>query len=171
MATSIGRERRSSAHGQALLEFALVLPLLFLLIVNVVNFGGMFYAFITVANAARTGAQYYSIGGAMVGSPGQPDASQVSALVAQDLASLPNAAGAQVKVCTLLAGASAPTCVGTGAGSPPADNESSPYTTLSVDVRYTYTPFIPLWEFPALGIHATLPPTTIHRQSVMRALN
>jgi len=42
--------------GQALIEFILVLPILFLLILNLVNFGGFFYAWITVANAARAGA-------------------------------------------------------------------------------------------------------------------
>jgi hypothetical protein len=29
---------------------------------------------------------------------------------------------------------------------------------------------VPLWDFPALGIHATLPATTIHRRASMRAL-
>ena len=49
--------RRQSCSGQALIEFSLVLPLLLLLIVNVVNFGGLLYAWVTVSNAARTGAQ------------------------------------------------------------------------------------------------------------------
>ena len=49
---------KRSAGGQALVESALVLPLLFLLVINVVNFGGMLYAWITVSNAARTGADY-----------------------------------------------------------------------------------------------------------------
>ncbi len=40
---------RSRGAGQSLVEFALVLPLLFLLIVNAINFGGFFYAWITVA--------------------------------------------------------------------------------------------------------------------------
>ena len=45
-------------------------PLLFLLIVNVVNFGGMMYAWIAVSNAARTGAELHATwGGATIGSP------------------------------------------------------------------------------------------------------
>jgi Flp pilus assembly protein TadG len=162
-------DAKRGSEGQALLEFALVLPLLFLLIVNVINFAGMLYAFITVANAARTGAQYYATGGATIGGPAQPAPAVVQSLVLQDLVSLPNAAAAQVHVCERTAAAT--TCVGPGSGSPPLDTETVPYTTLSVDVRYTYTPFIPLFEFPALKIHATLPPTAIHRQSVMRVLN
>jgi Flp pilus assembly protein TadG len=162
------RARRQ--EGQALIEFALLLPLLFLLIVNVINFGAMLYSFITVANAARAGAQYYCAGGATIGGPAQVDASLVRTLVSQDLAALPNAAAAQVLVCRrTLAGV---TCVGDGTGAPPpTDPETVPYSTLSVDVRYRYEPLIPLFEFPSLGVHATLPPREIHRQSVMRILN
>jgi hypothetical protein len=39
-----------------------------------------------------------------------------------------------------------------------------------VDVTYTYQPLISLWSFPGLGIQATIPSTTIHRQAVMRML-
>src|SRR5689334_16870203 len=52
------KRRRHTSRGQALIELALILPLLLLLIVNVVNFGGLLYAWITVSNAARAGAQY-----------------------------------------------------------------------------------------------------------------
>src|SRR5207247_8711258 len=62
--------RKSAAGGQALIEFALILPLLLVLIVNVVNFGAFFFAWITVANAARSGAQYMCLGGASVVSAG-----------------------------------------------------------------------------------------------------
>ena len=84
--------------GQALIELALVLPLLFLLIVNVVNFGGFFYAWITVSNSARTGAQYMVIGGAMVGGPAPPGFSTVQTFVQSDLSALPNAGSAQVTI-------------------------------------------------------------------------
>jgi len=53
-----------ASKGQALIEYILLLPLLFLLIVNLVNFGGFFFAWITVANAARAGADYAILGGA-----------------------------------------------------------------------------------------------------------
>ena len=46
-----GRERTS--RGQALVEFALVLPLLILLLVGIFDFGRAIYAFNTVNNAAR----------------------------------------------------------------------------------------------------------------------
>ena len=46
-----------------MLAFALVLPLFLIIIANVVNFGGFFFAWITMENAARTGAQYMSRAG------------------------------------------------------------------------------------------------------------
>ena len=49
-------KRMRTRKGQALIEFSLVLPLLFLLIVNVINFGAMMYAWICVSNASRAGS-------------------------------------------------------------------------------------------------------------------
>ena len=168
-------KRQRAGRGQALLEFSLVLPLLFLLIVNVVNFGGMLYAWIAVSNAARTGAQYYITGGATVGAPDPPSVSAVRTLVLNDLHPLPNSGSAQV--CVSISTSATVSC---NTGSAPADappsadtGEGSPTITYpmgAVDVTYTYTPFIPLWDFPHMNIHLTTPPTAIHRQAVMRVL-
>jgi hypothetical protein len=51
----------------------------------------------------------------------------------------------------------------------PSDPESH-YVLTSIDVTYTYVPFIPLFSFPNLHINATLPATTIHRRAVMRVM-
>jgi Flp pilus assembly protein TadG len=155
-------------QGQSLVEFALLFPLLFLLIVNAVNFGGFLYAWITIANAARAGAEYALLGGAVASAPSTPTAAQVSALITNDVASLPNRASVQVRVCTNRNSVVA--CTGTGSGTTPTDPEQPLYVLTAVDVTYTYQPFIPLWELPGLGIHATLPPTTIHRTAVMRIM-
>lgn len=48
-------------EGQSLVEFALVLPILLLLIVAIVDFGWVFMAKITVNNAAREGARVYAV--------------------------------------------------------------------------------------------------------------
>lgn len=154
-------------RGQSLVEFALVLPLLFLLIINVVNFGGMLFAWIAVTHATRAGAQYLAMGPSTVGMQMNPTAAQVVALVNEDLKALPNSATATVRVCTNNNGTI--TC-SPSAGSPPLDPEASLYITGSVEVSYTYTPFISAWSFPKLNIFATLPPTTIHRMAVMRLL-
>ena len=166
--------RQQFTEGQALIEFALLLPLLFVLIVNVVNFGGFFFAWITVANAARSGAQYMCLGGASVGSPRAATSTQVYNLVSADISSLKNRSSLAVRVCTKKSGVSA-LCTTTGSGTfadPAADTriEAPLFVMGWVDVKYTYSPFIPLFSFPNLGIYATLPPLTIHRQSVMRMI-
>ena len=45
-------------HGQALVEFALVLPILLLLLCGIIDFGWLYYNQITLNNAAREGARY-----------------------------------------------------------------------------------------------------------------
>ena len=62
------------------------------------------------------------------------------------------------------------TALASGVGRPAADPEPEQYVLATVDVTYTYQPLIPLWDFPALGVHATLPPTTIHRTAAMRMI-
>jgi Flp pilus assembly protein TadG len=57
------RRLRKGEHGQALVEMALVLPLLFLLLFGVIEMGRIGYAYITVSNAARAGGRTATIGG------------------------------------------------------------------------------------------------------------
>lgn len=161
-------------RGQAILELALLLPLLFLLIANLVNFGAFLHGWITVANASRAGAQYLVLAGASVGAPVPPDVSQIAALINRDVSSLPGNSSLQVKVCTNYAAEDEdPPVVCAGSGGPdavPNDPEPDYYVLATVDVTYNYQPLIRLWDFPALGIRLTLPPTTIHRRTVMRML-
>jgi Flp pilus assembly protein TadG len=163
-------QRLLKNQGQALIEYILVLPLVFVLMVNVVNFGGFFYAFVTVANAARAAADYAILGGASVASGhiAAVSASQVSTLITSDIASLPNNPSLSVNICQnnngtikVLSG----TC-----SSMASDPEAANYVLTSIDVTYTYQPLIPLFSFPGLNIKATLPTTTIHRRAVMRSI-
>ena len=48
---------RRRTRGQALVEFALVIPLLLLLIFGIVDAGRLIYAYNTVSNSARNGAR------------------------------------------------------------------------------------------------------------------
>jgi hypothetical protein len=160
---------KASARGQALIEFALVLPLIFLLILNLVNFGAFIYAWITVANAARTGAQYMIMSGAWVGSPFAPSLDAVKTLATNDAQWLPNTGTPlQVQVCTLNGtDPSKKVCV--GAAPPPwdtqveTDPESGHYVVGWVDVAYKCKRLVslPLTFPPSSGI-------TIHRRAVMR---
>jgi Flp pilus assembly protein TadG len=49
--------RRTSQAGQSAVEFALILPILLLLLMGVFDFGRAFYYYSVVANAAREGAR------------------------------------------------------------------------------------------------------------------
>jgi Flp pilus assembly protein TadG len=149
--------------GQALVEFALIIPLVFLLAVNALNFGGFIFAWITVANAARSGAQYMVMSSASPGGMTPATSAQVTALVTNDVTSLLNRSSVVVATCSNGTSA-ANSCTSL------FDPEAPSYTLAAVDVTYTYQPFIPLFSFPKLGISATLPATTIHRKAVMRML-
>jgi Flp pilus assembly protein TadG len=176
---------RNAAQGAALVEFALVLPMLFILIVNVVNFAGFFYAWITVANAARAGADYAIMGPETVGSPKLPSSAQIQSLIASDVSSLRNAASLVVRVCARVPSSNATAsswdnktvACPAGFSNPPAEDstvvkEAPLYIMVWVDVAYTYQPFIPLGlSFPNLNLYVTLPSNlVIHRQAVMRVL-
>jgi Flp pilus assembly protein TadG len=156
---------RTAPHreGQALVEFAVIVPLVFLLAVNAVNFGGFIFAWITVAGAARAGAEYMVMSSASPGAPTPATLTQIKALVASDVASLLNKASIVVATCTNS------TTAANGCTTL-YDPEAPTYTLATVDVTYTYKPLIPLFLFPGLGIAATLPSATVHRKTVMRML-
>jgi hypothetical protein len=148
---------KSNERGQALIEFALILPLLFLLIINVVNVGNTCRDWITVSNAARAGAVYLSMGPASASGPVTASAAAVKNLLtgtSGDLSSLLHYNDTTyTKVFVYGDGVSG----ADGAG--PADLEnSSLFSDCSVRVEYLSKPLIPFWDFPNLGVHLTWPP-------------
>jgi Flp pilus assembly protein TadG len=56
-----GRTGRRGARGQSLVEFALVLPIIVLLIAGFVEIGRAVFAYNTIANAARQGARVAAV--------------------------------------------------------------------------------------------------------------
>jgi Flp pilus assembly protein TadG len=58
-----GRTRRARDRGQALVELALILPVMLLLLLGALDLGRIFYANITVASAAKEAALNASTGG------------------------------------------------------------------------------------------------------------
>jgi hypothetical protein len=128
-----------------------------LLIFNVVNMGTFLYAFITVSDAARTGAQYAVMGAASVGSPIAPNSSAVSTLAKADTFS-------SASVCVNYSGVTA-SCSFT-IPSVPTDPEGGSYVLAAIDVKYTYTPVFNISSF--FGMPVTIPSTTIQRRTLMR---
>ena len=60
-----GKRRRTSLRrffgdkrGQSLVEFGLMLPVLVLLVLGAIDFGRVFFAYVSVTNSARNGADY-----------------------------------------------------------------------------------------------------------------
>ena len=56
--TKYNKLKYGSPPAQALVEYALMLPLLLLLVLGVMDFGRMFYTKMILTNAAREGANY-----------------------------------------------------------------------------------------------------------------
>jgi len=58
--TNLSRRARTSRgqHAQALVEFALILPVFLFLLVMAIDFGRLFYTYIQINNAAREGANF-----------------------------------------------------------------------------------------------------------------
>jgi len=54
--TNVGR-RRQSPRGQAMVEFALVVPIILVLLMSVLDFGRAIYAYNTISGAARSGVR------------------------------------------------------------------------------------------------------------------
>ncbi len=54
--------RLRSGKGQSLVEFAIVLPILLLLVLGIVDFGLGFKSYVVLTNATREGARYAVVG-------------------------------------------------------------------------------------------------------------
>jgi len=80
------RMHRPRSRGQALVEFALVLPVLLLMLFGIIDFGRAIYAYNTLANASRAGVRVAIVNqngpgvGCASGTAGTPpDSTKVSA--------------------------------------------------------------------------------------------
>jgi Flp pilus assembly protein TadG len=88
IAKLVRKNRESGERGQAVAEFALIIPIFLLLVFAIVDFGMGFHAWITVTNAAREGARLGAVGGSQTEVEDQVydtssslDADQLSVLV------------------------------------------------------------------------------------------
>ena len=61
MVKLIRRRRQNGEKGQALAEFALLVPIFLILLFAIVDFGMGFYSWITVTNSAREGARLAAV--------------------------------------------------------------------------------------------------------------
>ena len=170
---------RRSRRGQALVEVGLMLPMVFLLIVLAVNFGGLINAWINVANAARAAADYAILSGTSAGLPQPATRATLQNLINADLSALPNLSSTNPSACvrqnnngTYTTIMEMPSGACANFANPPSDGEAiasgnpTQYINYTVDVTYTYTPFFSGTRFFAYPLPAL--PTSVHQRAVMR---
>src|SRR5438270_11578254 len=113
------RRLARNSSGQALIETALVMPLMLIVVLNAVNFAFFFLMALNITAASRTSGIYSVMGGATPAAKALPSAgpsttaSTVSYLAYQDLTgsvSTPSTSNTGVNVCSSTVGTS-----GTGA--------------------------------------------------------
>ncbi len=73
-------------QGQSLVELGVLIPLLLIIVLGAIDFGRVYFADVTVTNAARAGAQYASASNANAA-----NTAGITAAVGQEAGSLSNA--------------------------------------------------------------------------------
>lgn len=185
------RKLARNSSGQALIETALVLPLLMLILLNVINFGYFFLVALNLAAAPRAGVEYSILGYSTPGTLNLPAAgppstsTTVSYVSQQDLTGAINApTGATIQVCSSMLGLNPgpplttkcncyPSSACSAGWAPAADPEPSSFILDRVDISYTFSPLIPGTPFglallPICNGNTTC---TFHRQVSMREMN
>jgi Flp pilus assembly protein TadG len=130
------RHRTSDRSGAAAVEFALVLPLLVLILFGIVEFAAAWHARQLITNAAREGARVAVVGNAMM---------PVATLVEEVQQAVERAAGSMIDLSNLTV-----TMEGVGV----ATSE-----TAAVTLEYVYTPLVGL----VLRAPITLSTTSVMR--------
>ena len=57
------KRKLRSEKGQSMVEFALIMPVLLLIVVGIIEFGLMFSGYLALTNASREAVRYISLGG------------------------------------------------------------------------------------------------------------
>ena len=156
---------RGSSEGVAVLEAALVLPVLVALMLNVANFGMYIYAWVTVNNAARALLEYRVYNGVVLGYPPAPSVTQMQNLVTDEVSSLPNKGSVSWAVCWKKSATT--TCEGPGAAFAPDTDpiNATGYTLYSSKVSYTFLQLFPPVTLPLQNLAGP-----VSRQVNMRSM-
>ena len=178
----IGKGARGTS-GQALVETALILPLLLTVVLNAVNFAFFFLVALNITSSSRTSGIYSIMGNATPKSSALPTggatagtldcsaaaAPYISYLACQDLTGslyTPSNTNTGVNVCSSTNGVTGTgtttttncTSYGAGGGFPTtadSDPEAPSFLLARVDVAYKFSPPIPLTPFNALLLLAS----------------
>jgi len=143
-----GAGRRPKSAGQALVEFALVAPIFFLLLFGIIEAGRFILFYQTLNNATREGARYAIVHGSNSFCPSGPMPPGQSAP-----ASCYDLAGAKVvqQVKDTAFGVLGASVVVTPSWGPTGNGRDSDVT---VRATYTYSTMVPLVPLPPITITA-----------------
>ena len=97
-------QRLQREDGSALIELALIVPLITTMLVGVVNYGMMLQQDMQVADSARAGAEYALTPG------NQTNTAQMATVATTSAGSVPGYSAVAVNVCTCAPGSAAVSC-------------------------------------------------------------
>ena len=140
---------RGRASGQAMVEFALVAPIFFLLLFGVIEGGRFIFYYETLNNATREGARYAIVHGSNSRCPAGPSGPMPPGVTAPGCLDLPGLKVIQ-RVKDSSFGALGNAVTVTPSWEPIGNGRGSPVT---VTATYTYGTLIPL-PLPAITITA-----------------
>ncbi|MGE4292361.1 MAG: TadE/TadG family type IV pilus assembly protein [Desulfovibrio sp.] len=127
------RSRTAHSGGMTVVEFAMIFPLLVLLVLGLLESGNLFSDWLTVRKAAQAGARFATTG------QGEEEGTRLALIrseVERVMSRLPGTTGVEV--------ASWPTPTASGAG---VENDAGcPCGMVEVRVEYEYQPVTPLLE-------------------------
>jgi Flp pilus assembly protein TadG len=139
------RRRRLGQSAQSLTEFALILPVLMLILLGVVDFGRVFYYWTSIANAAREGARYGITHPTAITSTCKADPSNVKYRVKQEAGTTVTLADSNIAVFWVDATTGTRTDAAANCNPLPGDQRiyQNP-NALRVDVFYDFRAITPL---------------------------
>lgn len=143
--TTPAHRRRRRGRGQAMVEFAIVAPLFFLLLFGIIEAGRFVFYHEILANATREGARYAIVNGANVDPIGCPSGPPAPGSVSCDVPG--NNVIAKVRQSAFGIGNNA-TVVPTWS---PDNGRGS---TVHVTASFQYRPLVPLVPLPPITVSA-----------------
>jgi PKD repeat protein len=127
------RGRKSKSTGQALVEFALVIPVMLLMLAIAIDFGRLFFSYIEITNAAREGAAF--------GAHAPSNLTQIQTTAAQETSTQSQGGEHAITVSTTCKDSAGMTLANCGLASGGASGAGN---TITVNVDEQFSFFTPL---------------------------
>lgn len=152
--------RQFERRGQALVEYALVVPLIVLLVFGLVDFGRLFFTVLTLQNALRVAGRY-AVTGNHLPNPANPS-QPISRIASITQVAQQNAMGLDVS-CLQISSSSSGGAASAGAG--------GPGDTIQLSLTYTLALLTPIiGQFFTDGVYTFTVNTYFHNEPFPPAL-